>query len=120
MELEKALEISGDLVKAYLPAFAGFEVAESDLAAVVERLRQHPLADLLEATRLVQAETSRLAEEARAENKSVSLHTVLADRAIAAIYTILHHDAEEANPGGQQQPLCVLQRTGMFLISLPK
>lgn len=116
MEFERALEISGDLVKAYLPAFAGFEVAPADLAAVVERLKTYTLAELLEATRTVDAENTRLIEVAKEEKRGMSLNTVVADRAVAAIYAILHHEPVDHVPGETPQPLCVLERTGLFLI----
>lgn len=107
---ETALKITGELVFAYLATMGipGFRAPDLDV------LRPLSLADMLRANERVE-EINKQAQAAASSGARYTIHSVVADRGIAAIYTALHHDPCEQ---GDVEPLVMLDDRALCLVAV--
>lgn len=117
MPLDRAKQIGADLVRVFMESMGvpGHPVN-------VPRLRSYTLAEMLEAMRVL-AETEKR-EEAEAKAKAAAQggrysHTIyqkVADRGIAAIYALLHHEADHPQ---QVEPIISLGSAALLAVLMP-
>ena len=112
LSLERARQIARDLIAVYIP--------RQMTPAIIERLRGYELRDMLQAMRVLCAEGERERNAAHAGAQggpvSYSLYATVADRSIAALYALLHHEASDP---AELVPVLVLGDVALGVLRLP-
>lgn len=107
---ETALKITGELTFAFIATMGIPGMRGPDL----DVLRPLSLSDMLRANDHVEAINERTLT-APADGQPRTIHTVVADRGIAAIYAALHHQPSEQ---GEVEPLVLLDGRALCLIAV--